>query len=363
MGRAWTAVVIAFVSAAWCLWLPMLVASWQGVYYEAGVVDRLPADVRARLDAATQRDRARDQARRALEARIEQAAASGQDSPEAVAALTDLKAALESPAIEGETGRVIPSACHLSEVMLVILWAYIVLAMLMLGKESRLREGRWWLQTPLLGLAMMIFFNWPHWLRNSVWDSSGRTVYSCFNLDIDPWSFGLQEFRLLGFCTLLAAVSTSRIFDGKQWKAQRSLEGSPAKACVDVAHRATEVFIRWQKDSLLLAVACLPITWFYWRLIVDRGDPRYLPSAVNIHLLWIGAWVCVSVPLVSAWRAWMQSRANLLENQVSSRGVSLNGIPAMDFLKGLEPINQARFVGVAIAGLLSLLLPLLQAVS
>jgi hypothetical protein len=281
-----------------------------------------------------------------------------------------------------------------------------------------------------LGLGVLLFvdFNWATWARNSILQqSSGRTIFAYTNVDVDPWSFVLQDLRIFVLMLLIATLwmqrsalaETTRIQCRWQHDARSPARSGHvagvrtrlnldrfgtawSRACADVAHlfsiwtpddsigtasrgheksqldgnpadaatafvgsalRLANVFSRWQLESLILGLGFLPWTAYYWYVCIVRLDYRFTPSAMMMHLIWLGTWALLSVPLWIVWHVWLRDRHELLAQTCGPPKSEPGGATHEQLLKIAElgnPIGTAQVLITAVVASITSLSPFLS---
>jgi hypothetical protein len=253
-------------------------------------------------------------------------------------------------------------------VSIVFMLNYLALACLVLNASfdrHRINLRR----TFVIGFAAYLIFTWPNFFRNFLFNQylgeeyeRSRTVYAHGQWDIDRVCFILQEARVFGMMLLLSvlwqrwSVYSAKIKDNtRKWSLDlNAIDTSAAQRALVVSEQLS----RWHGHSLLLAIAFLPFSWFFWLSITDSGDSRYVYTAVLIHVLWGVSWYFLTLPLLGSWRAWSEYR---LLATGSMAGQSKDRIePALAILQEIQPISDLQFAGTSIAAIASFLLPVIQ---
>ncbi len=238
---------------------------------------------------------------------------------------------------------------------------------------------------------------WPQLARN-LWQTTsdlGRVVFAYPNWDIDGGSGILQEIdsilftagllvlwsqwarysnamkqELLNNPTILEGEIRERAY--KIWEQRRRPESTAEGAEQDWHKAAGElrferinedlarlsmVYVRWQVASLLLVVPFAFGTWFYYKIVGEYHDFRYLSSAVINHAMWGVSWIFLSLPLFTAWHHWHTVRMQALTELAASPPES------QDVLKAIQELHPVPLwnLTVTIAGTFgTFLLPLLK---
>jgi hypothetical protein len=206
---------------------------------------------------------------------------------------------------------------------------------------------------------------WPNWLRNFLFHDyeSGRVVYSYVHRDINLTSFLLQELRVLGMFILLAILWEKRLVSFSEKQAQMSAKHENELEPDHFFQRAwslSELFSRWQADSLLLAGACLPWTYFYWLEVVKVNDQRYLCSALLIHLIWGGTWILLSAPLWMALRDWTRFKLKVTSSFLRYGAEKPNAERDLKILTEVRPVGHFSLIGTSLVAVMSFALPLVN---
>src|SRR5205823_1763715 len=128
--------------------------------------------------------------------------------------------------------------------------------------------------------------------------------------------------------------------------------------CAERAVGVSDQVSRWQSHSLLLMVAFLPWSWFFWWSVTDLGDSRYIYTAILIHALWGISWLLLSLPLLYSWRAWSEYRLRLIGSTLGQSKDEADR--SITVLREIQPISHLQLAAGSIATMVSFLLPLFQ---
>jgi hypothetical protein len=214
----------------------------------------------------------------------------------------------------------------------------------------------------LLGLFLFLVRDWPQFLRNFAWHTvgEGRTIIAYPNYDVGRCSFIYQELVAFLWALLLSILWC-------QWEAQLNRQhaindGRHADSLDMVLdfgriEGLTHAYVHWQIASLVLSIPFFLATWFYWPLILQDRDFRYVPSAVAIHLLWAASWAFISLPLAVDWHDWSLRRSAAIAKLASDP----NSANQLSALKELQPVSLVNLVGTGIGAVAGFLFPLLTA--
>ncbi|CAN5448895.1 hypothetical protein BH09BAC1_BH09BAC1_02550 [soil metagenome] len=172
-----------------------------------------------------------------------------------------------------------------------------------------------------LSLIVYIFYEWPLWLRNFVFSSSGRTIYAYPNIDIDLYSFLCQELVVFGFC-LLSSVLIVKCFDIENQNLTIKASGTLEKYLV-IASLSSTAYRNWLIYSVILFLGFLSFTNFFWQLVFKYGDQRYVISALNAHILWALCWVAISLDLLRHLRFLDKIKLEILSKNPTDQAVNI----------------------------------------
>ncbi|HEX8108676.1 MAG TPA: hypothetical protein VF516_13170 [Kofleriaceae bacterium] len=172
-----------------------------------------------------------------------------------------------------------------------------------------------------------------------------------------------QQDEIIIICWLIASIWT-------QWLSHYRLTCTEFDSHGYVAwsealhHKTTErlsdTFSRWQLSSLLLVSAFSSFFVFYWRNIHDRGDSRYLPSALSIQVIGIVSWIIISLPLIATWRHWHGLRACAIHELATSSEEVARIDLRNRMIEAVKPIGSWNFLVSSSLLLVSFLSPLIK---
>ncbi len=131
---------------------------------------------------------------------------------------------------------------------------------------------------------------------------------------------------------------------------------------IRLVDRLSEIFVRWQLCSLVLALAFLLYTNVFWQYVVQYKDQRYVVSAIIIHAMWGLTWAIVSLPMLKAWYSWYLTRIEAISRITWDPSASSAGSDTA--LKGIQEINPIpiwSIAGSTITAIVTFLLPLVNA--
>ncbi len=197
----------------------------------------------------------------------------------------------------------------------------------------------------IIGVGLFIFFNWSNWLRNSPWGQAGRTLFSYSHLDISPLGFIIQELHVLGMMVLCGYVATNAI------RSNATNHLQDPKEPYLIASTTRRRFELWQLQTLVLSIAFLPWTNFYWRIVTMIGESRYFPSAIGIHTIWALLWFLISLSAWRTYQAW---------NDFTTTASTFLNAEELKSLLNLEPVSKSMFATTAVASTLSFIYPFIK---
>lgn len=199
-----------------------------------------------------------------------------------------------------------------------------------------------------LGLAFYVFFNWSNWVRNTQYGQIDRTLFSYAHFDVTRLGFVMQELQVAGMMILTGYIMSLFL---KGFSADDTGKQESSGDAFEISKATKREFEYWQIRSLLLVLAFLPWTIFFWRVVTVIGESRYFPSAVSIHVIWLFVWLAISVPAFRAYESWQ-------DFTVSS---SQQGSPEeMVKIKAIEPVSRSMFAVTTVASAISFMYPFLQ---
>lgn len=199
-----------------------------------------------------------------------------------------------------------------------------------------------------LGLSFYLFFNWSNWWRNTAFGQEDRRLFSYAHFDVSPLGFVMQELEVAGMMVLTGYVTALFL---RNFSADHAERQSFSGDAYDLSKAAKREFESWQIRSLLLVVAFLPWTIFYWRIVTSIGESRYFPFAVGIHVIWLFVWIVISIPPLRAFERWQDYTV------ASSRDRSPE---EMAKIRAIEPVSRSMFAITAVASTISFVYPFLQ---
>jgi hypothetical protein len=216
--------------------------------------------------------------------------------------------------------------------------------------------------TFLLTIFIYFVYESPLWIRN-ILQSPGRKIFAPPNYDINPASFFAQEASTLLCMYLLSAcwLNWSRESKIAKTKALRISNQAPVLDS-SLAEQVTDIYVKWLWQSFLVGIGFFNLVYFYWLVVENMNDYRYIPSAIIAHLLWGVSWVLLSAPLFWIWGAWHTNRLRIIAdltklNPNSSKDRIESTIKIMSQLEPMSGLSsKLGWLGAVISFLLPLLL-------
>lgn len=203
----------------------------------------------------------------------------------------------------------------------------------------------------LLTFVIYLFYEWPLWVRNFILSNDKRTVYAYPNFDIDKYSFFCQEFIILSFC-FLAAILIFVSLDIYNTKRNIINQNSDIHKFLIISSYYSSSYKNWFINSLILAMGFLSFTNFFWRLVFNYGDQRYIISAVNAHIIWAVCWVAISLNVLKYLQLFEKTKRDILRNNPDDKTLKI----VMDH----QPANNLTIIISGIVSLATFLSPLLK---
>ena len=326
---------------AWVYWLPLVVAVFAGTLTDDGIETKarsINASIGQELD-----NRAKlIKTKQSIETEIAEA------TPEQIISLLDTYTAVSNYDQQYEKSvRITKYANSLARHYFFA--SYLALTILVVSIFQQLRDRK---KNQLVhfhalryGLLLYIFLNWSNWWRNTPFGQFDRALYSYAHFDISVAGFAMQELQLIGMMFLCGYIL---FFALKSTDIQSTMQNPSVS---DLSKNAKIEFERWQVHSVLLAVAFLPWTIFYWHIVTAIGETRYFPSAISIHVIWAFIWVVSSIP---AWRAFQKWQEFVVNMSVD------HSLEEMQKIQLIEPVSKGMFAISAGASTLSFVFPILQ---
>jgi len=228
------------------------------------------------------------------------------------------------------------------------------------------RPGLPWREL-LYGVGIFLCWGGLSIFRAWVSADAARTIFSFVHWDVSRVECVLQEVRSVVLCVLVATIWRRAEIRGSEWTLGWAARLA-AEAKFDPerlnrrADELSECVQRWYVDSLLLGLAFLPWTFYYWSLGREWGDPRYYMSTLVWHIVWGICWWVLSRPTFSAWHQFGRHRADarawLLAHPPPESKGPLDA--SLQWLDDLKPVSTVRIVIIGAASIVTFFLPVVK---
>jgi hypothetical protein len=244
-----------------------------------------------------------------------------------------------------------------------VCYIFLSISIFLLKPESSTKLNR----KKILQSTLFVYIGWTFttWLRNFVFYDDGRTIFSYVNYDISPSSFILQEFRTLVMAFLVAVLWQQWIkYYDKVCQETASWENDSASllSMIKRADVVSNMFNKWQVNSVIIVAAFLPWTFFYWINVMYYGDSRYVVAALFMHVYWAISWILITLPLIHVYQKWTKLKSKTL----ATAAIKTDKKPEVDreinFLKELNPLTDFQISFAAVVSISSFLLPFVNTV-
>jgi hypothetical protein len=350
--------------------VPGIIAYRAGVFYQATMVTRLPADARKQL---AEFDARRDSLRKQIAEMDRTLEGAVYAKPEDIASLLTQRSQYVKE-LETTKPAIHVMPFYLNTIMFLWTAGYTTLGWLIFLAAPR-RTSTATLSrrsiAKIVATAACVYtaYNWPVWMRNFILSNEGRLIYSFANYDIAPASFWCQEATTLLFALLVAVVWSQWIAFLEERRAELSVANQdPHEYALD--HKVVEglslTFLHWQIASTLLGVTFFHFSAVFWDHILRKGDLRYVVPAVTIHICWLASWILVTLPLLLTWYWWQSIRLRAIcdaAREAERKKAEYDGLEALKkTLAEIQPIGVWNLAASGIIAVVSFVLPVAQAI-
>jgi hypothetical protein len=219
-------------------------------------------------------------------------------------------------------------------------------------------KDKWNKNWGFVTMLVYLTFAWTNWYRTTPLGQYGRTVFSYVHFDVGVTTFFLQELRILGMCILVCIIWRYWCSSPNGVGVNSSSSSSNIEKLTDLSLDVSHQFRVWQRNSILLAVAFLPWTWFYWRSMGALADTRYIYSAVVLHLLWLGTWIIITTHLWNLAIVWKREKLFSLAKLLESDSKDSNNESV--YIQGLDPLQKFQVGFAIITSLISFFSPFIE---
>jgi hypothetical protein len=363
---AWVFAFAVFVG----LVVPGAVAWSGGVFEEEGVRERLPSSAQEKLQAYRQEtDRMRNEVRELSEHIVGHALT---EEPRRLQQLREIRTELATRLAASEppvttSGFYLGSTMHLWPVLSLCLGVLVFVLRPKAASDVFTRAER--ITTLYFSLAGWLIYRSPSWFRNSPWMlKEERTFYADTHWDVHWPSYVVQEANAVIIAVLLAVCWRQWILFAHGVEAQLShapvtwSKSDDSAAIVKLVNSIGRLYVQWQACSIVLATAFLMYTMFFWHMVIEMKDDRYLTHATIVHTMWLITWLIISTPLALCWIKWTGIRnTTIIDMPEASPGNEEIAKARKEALQAVQPVGPANLVATIVASILSFAFPLLQA--
>jgi hypothetical protein len=226
-----------------------------------------------------------------------------------------------------------------------------------------------WLRTNskrilFFALGILVFYRWPTWARNFIFNKEGRIFFGVANLDVDPAGFYAQESLGLVVCFLLAVIWTKWVLHFAEYNQELSKPISdPIAEALNWTRisQLSRAFLHWQVSSVVLAGGFVPYLYFFWDAVLRQHDQRYWIAAISVQLLWATTWILITLPLAATLYAWHTLRAAATSAVGEAMLQNKEGMGSiLDAIRELEPINPWNLATTSVVAFVSFVAPIVQ---
>lgn len=228
---------------------------------------------------------------------------------------------------------------------------YMALVVLALSFSQEVARSKWRSYAKWTSV-LYVAYQWPHYVRALVDFGDTRKIYSSFHADVYLPSFILQDLRLLGFVGLLAVILHSAMANEEPQES-----GDTFERLLNASGNAAHELTLWHFRSFVLAVAFIPLTYFYWRNIMVRGAVNFVPSAIMIHAIWLLVWYSITARLLADWRNWRRARKDQLQMIAELPAPEVEG--RLLVLDRTDPTSDLKILGTVIFAAVAFASPIL----
>lgn len=340
----------------WTIVIPAAVAYRDRAFYSRDLEARLSSAPRRLINEFHERKRLYEQIIRSVDAGIATRITSGGALSE-IAALQATRQSYEA-VVSKLTPPIAVVGFEENTTPYLFAVAYLFLTSLLSSMVVEFSDRSHYWRAVAFGTAGYILYEWPTWVRNLLPDSEARKTFAFVNFDMSAGSFYLQELRVLLMFLIMGLICQKALHnESKISRAVRDWSGI-AGGRPELINRAAvvnQLFSRWQWQSLILAAAFLPWTYLFWYELDTLSDTRYLVSGMLMHMAWLGLWYVLSLPLLTALKAWSAYRNDVLAASAAG-GQDVEKL--LMLLKDVDPPSTIQLMGVSAAAAISFVLPI-----
>ncbi len=170
-------------------------------------------------------------------------------------------------------------------------------------------------------VPVFIFIYGFTWYRTLEVGQYGRTIFSPFNLDINPYLYYSQFFCILSFITLIIMIWLKSISDLRSITSLR-IESIDTEEVIQYIKEMKQNYYLWQFLSVVLFGVFGFYSLHFWQAVFKYFDFRYFYQSIVFNMLWIISWVIVSLPLIKRMEKWQEFKNRVLLEDSSQKNIS-----------------------------------------
>jgi len=288
--------------------------------------------------------------------------------PEVVKTTLDLRHFCQSR-LESLKAPIVPGGFYLGSTMLLWPTSLTCLGWLafVVPPFAKTRDRTGWRKRILwLTLWVVLLYRWPTWIRNFFSLNQDRVYWGVANVDVDFFGFWYQEILGILVSFLIATIWV-------QWLAffyhrKRQVDEAPADAVTAALdprrlEDLSTIFLHWQIASVILSLAFIWYTYFFWDAVFRVHDKRYVVHGIIVHGMWLLTWLILTLPLLSTLYSWQRTKAQAISAVGTLIRTGAEGTKdLLDAIRSFEPISPWNLAASTIALVFSFLAPLFHAI-
>ena len=200
-------------------------------------------------------------------------------------------------------------------------------------------------------ILLYFFWRWAAWFRNTPLGDVNRVVYAVNNIDISKLGFFIQEFLSLISLLLLAYIFCKWIEYSETIKYNYyKFSDINLDRLFEVTKDLRTKYQEWQISSAFLTIAFGYYTYYFWAIINQTHDMRYLPKAIIIHFIWGLSWYVISLPLIVTNKYHVYLK-DFFTNPSNKTSVTVEDSEKFSQIYNIDPIStQNKFITTMVSG-------------
>ena len=219
-----------------------------------------------------------------------------------------------------------------------------------------------WPKTFIISVPLLGVYIWPFILRATMLAEERRTVFAYPNIDLSSASFVYQFLLICGVTIMTARLTVLWTLEiiavGSDKRYKQTADGSEILRGEYADHLSMELSL-WQLRSFILGLGFIFYTRFFWLMISEYGDHRYIFDAICVHSFWALLWFVMTLPLCRQWHDWNRRRRRLIHKLMEKTPAENSAM--IDVLKEQQPASATNLVGSAVLAFSAFAFPLLHA--